>query len=256
MASTTSNRQKVVDLLKSIETGDPAPIGYINPNQYIQHNLLAADGLAGFGALMAQLPPGSARAHTVRAFEEGDYVFTHTDYNFFGPKVGFDIFRFEDGLIVEHWDNLQVTPSEPNPSGHTMLDGATRIEDLEKTFDNKALVREFVEDVLINRKMQTLTEYLDDHYIQHNPMIGDGVRNLKAAFEAMNAQGRGIQYDQVHLLLGEGNFVLVQCEAHGGDQPMSQYDLFRVDKGRIVEHWDVSEVIPPRSEWKNDNGKF
>ena len=37
--------------------------------------------------------------------------FLHTDYNFFGPKIGFDIFRFEDGKIVEHWDNLQETPA-------------------------------------------------------------------------------------------------------------------------------------------------
>lgn len=256
MQTDSTNKQKVVDLLKSIETGDPAPIAYINPNKYIQHNLSAADGLAGFGALMQQLPPGSARAHTVRAFEDDNYVFTHTEYNFFGPKIGFDIFRFEDGLIVEHWDNLQEAPSEPNPSGHTMLDGATRIEDLDKTFENKGLVREFVEDILINRKLQMLSDYLDDHYIQHNPMIGDGVRSLKAAFEAMDAQGQGIQYDQIHLLLGEGNFVLVQSEANLGSQPKAQYDLFRVDKGKIVEHWDVSENIPPRSEWKNDNGKF
>ncbi|MFZ0599361.1 MAG: hypothetical protein WAM46_20405 [Flavobacterium sp.] len=47
-----SNREKVVSLLKSIETGEKEPVGFINPNKYIQHNLNAADGLAGFGALM------------------------------------------------------------------------------------------------------------------------------------------------------------------------------------------------------------
>ena len=36
----------------------------------------------------------------------------------------------------------------------------------------------------------------------------------------------------------------------------SFYDLFRVADGRIVEHWDTIEAIVPRSEWKNDNGKF
>ncbi len=43
-------KQHVFDLLKSIETGESQPIGYINPQKYIQHNLAAADGLAGFGA--------------------------------------------------------------------------------------------------------------------------------------------------------------------------------------------------------------
>jgi predicted SnoaL-like aldol condensation-catalyzing enzyme len=78
-------KQQVVALLKSIETGEPGPVAAINPDKYIQHNLAAVDGLAGFGALMAQLPKGSARANTVRAFQDGDYVFSHTEYNFFGP---------------------------------------------------------------------------------------------------------------------------------------------------------------------------
>jgi predicted SnoaL-like aldol condensation-catalyzing enzyme len=45
--------------------------------------------------------------NTVRVLQDGDFVATHTEYNFFGPKAGFDIFRFENGLIVEHWNNLQ-----------------------------------------------------------------------------------------------------------------------------------------------------
>ena len=69
-----SNKDKVVALLKSIETGAQEPVGYINPNKYIQHNLGVADGLAGFGALLQQLPPNSAKVSTVRAFEDGDFV--------------------------------------------------------------------------------------------------------------------------------------------------------------------------------------
>lgn len=106
-----NNTEKVVALLKSIETGDAAPVAYINPTHYTQHNLGAADGLAGFGALLQALPKGSAKVNTVRAFQDGDYVVAHTDYNFFGPKIGFDVFRFENGQIVEHWDNLQQTPT-------------------------------------------------------------------------------------------------------------------------------------------------
>ena len=86
--------QQVVALLKAIETGASEPVAVINPTKYVQHNLAVADGLAGFGALLKQLPKGSAKVNTVRAFEDGEFVFTHTEYNFFGPKVGFDIFRF------------------------------------------------------------------------------------------------------------------------------------------------------------------
>lgn len=102
-----SNKEKSVALLRSIETGDQIPVSYINPDKYIQHNLAVGDGLAGFAEVMKQLPNGSAKVKVVRAFQDGNYVFTHTEYDFFGPKVGFDIFKFENGLIVEHWDNLQ-----------------------------------------------------------------------------------------------------------------------------------------------------
>jgi predicted SnoaL-like aldol condensation-catalyzing enzyme len=87
-----NQKDQVVALLKSIETGNPEPVGSINPNQYIQHNLGVADGLAGFGALLQQLPKGSARVDTMRVFQDDEFVFAHTDYNFFGPKIGFDIF--------------------------------------------------------------------------------------------------------------------------------------------------------------------
>ena len=110
----TDYKQRVVDLLKSLETKDPSPFAYINSKKYIQHNLSVADGPAGVAALIKSLPP-EATVNTIRVFRDGDFVFAHTEYNFFGPKIGFDLFRFEDGLIVEHWDNLQEAATETNP---------------------------------------------------------------------------------------------------------------------------------------------
>lgn len=251
------NKEKVVALLKSIETGAEEPVGYMNPNKYIQHNLGVADGLEGFGALLQQLPPNSAKVNTVRAFQDGDYVFAQTDYNFFGPKIGFDIFRFEDGKIVEHWDNLQERPENPNPSGHIMVDGATEIKDLDKTETNKTFVRNFVDDILVNGKMEELAGYFDgDNYIQHNPQIADGLSGLGKALEYMASQGITMKYDKIHKVLGEGNFVLAVSEGSFAGEHTSFYDLFRVENGKIAEHWDVIETIAPQSEWKNSNGKF
>lgn len=244
-------------LLKAIETGEAAPVAVINADRYKQHNLGAADGLAGFGALLQALPAGSAKVDTVRAFQDGDLVFTHTDYDFFGPKIGFDIFRFEHGKIVEHWDNLQVTPAGANPSGHTMIDGPTDATDLDKTAANKQLVATFVDDILVNGRLDKLPGYFDgDAYVQHNPQIGDGLSGLGAALGAMAKAGITMKYDRVHMVLGEGNFVLTVSEGSFAGKPTSFYDLFRVADGKIAEHWDTIETIPPRSEWKNDNGKF
>lgn len=252
-----TNKQKVVALLKSIETGDQEPVSYINPEKYIQHNLGVADGLAGFGALLQALPLNSAKVNTIRAFQDGDFVFTHTDYNFFGPKIGFDIFRFENGNIVEHWDNLQETPTSPNPSGHSMIDGPVDIKDLDKTEENKALVKNFIEDILVNGKMEKLVGYFDgDNYIQHNPAIPDQLSGLGATLEALGKQGIFLKYDKIHKVLGEGNFVLVVSEGHFGKDYNAFYDLFRVEDGKIAEHWDVIEPIPAKENWKNENGKF
>lgn len=252
-----SNQDKAVALLKSIETGDQNAVAYVNAGEYTQHNLAVADGLEGFGAVLQALPEGSAKVDVVRSFTDGEYVFTHTDYNFFGPKVGFDIFRFEDGLIVEHWDNLAQKSDTENPSGRTQLDGELEVVDLDKTEENKTLVASFVDSILVKGEMNTLSSFIDgDNYIQHNTAIADGVSGLSAALEAMAQQGITMVYIENHIVLGQGNFVLSVSEGTFAGEPTSFYDLFRVENGKIAEHWDVIETILPRDEWKNDNGKF
>ena len=252
-----NQKQQVVELLKSIETGDSKPVAYINPNKYIQHNLAVGDGLSGFGEVLQQLPKGSAKVNTVRVFQDGDFVFAHTEYDFFGPKIGFDIFRFEDKKIVEHWDNLQVTPTAANPSGNTMLNGTSTSTNLEKTQTNKELVRNFVDDILVNGRLDKLTSYFDgDNYIQHNHHIGNGLSGLGTALQAMENQGITMKYDRIHKVLGEGNFVLTVSEGKFAGKPTSFYDLFRVENGKIAEHWDTIETITSVSDRKNNNGKF
>ncbi len=252
-----SNKEKAVAVLNSIETGDQEAIAYINPLQYTQHNLSVGDGLAGFGAVLQALPKNSAKVDVVRAFEDGDYVFTHTDYNFFGPKVGFDLFRFEDGVIVEHWDNLTVKSEQANPSDRTQLDGAVAITDLDKTEGNKALVADFVDTILVNGKFDKLGNYFDgDNYLQHNSAIADGLSGLGNALAAMAEQGVEMIYTENHIVFGEGNFVLSISEGTLAGELTSFYDLFRIENGKIAEHWDVIEAILPIEQWQNDNGKF
>lgn len=249
-------KQKATAVLKSIETGDSEAAAAINAEKYTQHNLGVGDGIAGFGEALAQLPEGSARVNTVRVIQDGNFVVAHTDYDFFGPKVGFDIFLFEDGLIVEHWDNL-IETAEPNPSGRTQVDGPTEIEDLELTDANKALALTFVETVLVNGETSNITDFVNpEHYHQHNPAVADGLDGLGVALEAFAEAGIVMAYDTIHAVLGEGNFVLAVSEGTFGGEPTSYYDLFRMADGRIVEHWDVIEPIADESTWAHQNGKF
>lgn len=62
--------------------------------------------------------------------------------------------------------------------------------------------------------------------------------------------------DKVHAVPGEGNFVLVGNERLFDDKLSTRYDFYRVQDDLIIEHWDVIESIRPRTDWKNNNGKF
>jgi predicted SnoaL-like aldol condensation-catalyzing enzyme len=251
-----TKKEKVIALLNSFETGESIPLTYINQNKYIQHNLSAADGINGLIELISYLPKGATKVKVIRAFQDGDYIFTHTEYDFFGPKAGFDVFRFEDCLIVEHWDNLQeIAP--PNPSGHTQLDGSVNLKDFEKTDRNKTLIKDFYDEVLMPGNYNDFHKYLNDgHYIEHNPMLEDNISAMINAAKAMKEAGIPMQITKLHLLLGEGNFVLVTSEGNFMGKPTSFADLFRLEDGKIAEHWDTLEEIPSREVWKNENGKF
>ena len=253
----THHKQQVIEFLRSFETGDPKPLSYINPDGYIQHNLNLGDGLAALEARLKSRLKGSVKANTVRAFEDGELVFTHTEFKFSGnSRIAFDIFRFEDGKIVEHWDNLQETAAKPSPSGHTMTDGPTTASDLDKTEANKALMRAYMDDLLQGRRDRFPGYFDGNTYIQHNPWVADGLTGLVAGLQALAARSSAVKYDKAYKVLGEGNFVLVVSEGTFGDRPTSFYDLYRIQNGKIAEHWDTLETIPPRADWKNPHGRF
>ncbi len=183
-------------------------------------------------------------------------MFAHTEYNFAIPRIGFDIWRFEDGKIVEHWDNHQERAAKPSPSGNSMTDGPTTPSDLEKTEANKTLMRAYMDDLLSGRRDKFAGYFDGNSYVQHSPLVSDNLTGLFAGLQSLAKQGLTVKYDRAHYVLGEGNFVLVVAEGTFGELPSAYYDLYRIQNGRIAEHWDTIQPIPPRAEWKNSNGKF
>lgn len=258
--SKESNIDKAVELITTFSTGDTEKAASLLKEDYIQHNLAYGTGRDAFVSSVEYLAsaPVKTTVENIRSFEDGDYVFLQNKYNFAGAgeQVAFDIFRFEDGLIAEHWDNLAAI-AEPNPSGHTQTDGETEITDLDRTEENKELVRGFVYDVLMGNNAGAITSYFDgNNYIQHNTGIADGLDGLNAALAAYAEAGIQMIYDVNHMVLGEGNFVLSVSEGTLGGEHVAYYDLFRVENGFIREHWDIIENIPESSTWANQNGKF
>lgn len=227
---------------------------------HIQHNPgvpTGADPILGF---IPGLNDSGITLDTHRMIVEGDMVAIHTTYTnaqaFGAPTlVAFDVFRVEDGKVAEHWDNLQA-PAAPNPSGHTMTHGATEVTDLDKTAENKALVIDFIETVLQGGDASNITDYIStETYIQHNPAIADGLDGLGAALAGMVENGISMVYTETHLVIAHGNYVLTASEGTFAGTPTAFYDLFRVENGKIVEHWDT--ITQTQTEGlANDNGKF
>ena len=255
-----TNIQKAKALIYCFATGDVATAKSLLKEDYIQHNLAYGTGREAFCGSVAYLgsAPVKTTVNTIRAFEDGDKVFMHTVYNFAGAgeQVAFDIFRFEDGLIAEHWDNL-AAKAAPNPSGRTQIDGATELCDLDKTEANRELVTNFLYDVMQGNRPEKTASYFDgDKYIQHNTGIADGLSGLGSALAELARAGIQMIYYKTHRVLAEGNFVLGVSEGSFGGKPTSYYDLWRVENGKIAEHWDVMETIADKSTWQNNNGKF
>jgi len=261
---TKAKHQKTCDIQKSLETREKFPISYFDSRKYIQHNVALEDGLGPILALMDALPAGLTTVRPLRSFEDGDYSVAHLDYVLgeWGPMIGFEVHRWEEDRIVEHWDNLQSTPAAPNPSGRSMTDGPAEVTDLDRTDANKALVRAFTEEILVGGAFDRMGAFhRGTSLIQHSPSLPDGTEALTAALAAAREGGTGAVYAKLRMLLGQGSLVLAASEGEktemgGACRPAAFYDLYRMEGGRIAEHWDVTEFIPPREQWKNSNGKF
>ena len=109
---TSERKDQICTLLKGIETGDEASVAVVNPDKYIQHNPQTHEGGEGLAELFKRLSKTSPRVNIVRVFSDGDYVFTHTEYDFGSRRVGFEVFRFEGAQTVEHWDTTEAIPPQ------------------------------------------------------------------------------------------------------------------------------------------------
>lgn len=260
LADTDESRAFVLEALQStLLSGNADAVDEYFATDYIQHNPTIANGIdaqRGLVGFMSSVEGFSA--NYVRVIADDDMVAIHATYEGFGPTptIGFDVFRVEDGLIVEHWDNL-IQATDPNPSGHTQIDGATEITDLDRTEENKAMVLDFVTRALITHEEIDYTDYINPtNYVQHNPLVGDGLDGFAAYLGQLAENGTPMSYSEVHYVIGEGNFVLTMSEGALGDESHAFYDLFRVEDGLIVEHWDVITPMPGADAEHNEAGKF
>jgi len=260
-ADTAANKELVIKgLTEVLIQGNAEAVDTYFADPYIQHNPIAASGVEALKGLVSKMPGNPDGVfEPARIIAEGDLVVTHYVYENFGPVplVAFDVFRIDNGKIVEHWDNMIPLAEAPNASGRTQVDGESAVTDLAQTAENKAKVEDFITRALIKGEQVDYTQYINPaKYLQHNPQVADGLEGFGAFMQYLGENEISFYYTDLHMLVAEGNFVFAASEGVFGDKPTAYFDLFRLEDGLIVEHWDVIADMPSGDLPAGYPGKF
>lgn len=244
---------------------------YVNQEIYIQHNQTFGDGVGTvLGAIQLGFLSGTtftlSRTITDTNADGDTIVILHGIYggtwNGGNPQVVFDIFRFDkdSGLVEEHWDNL-ISPTDPVTdalNGNTQLDGETIITNLDETETNKEIVQNYIADVLVGGSWVTAApNYFNEagDLIQHSPETPNGI----GSFSLLGDDTQKYDDESPRFIYGEGNFVLTMSQGNEANEEFANiayYDLFRLEDGKIVEHWDIEQDILALENSANTNGKW
>jgi predicted SnoaL-like aldol condensation-catalyzing enzyme len=257
----TNRKEKALAFVAAATSQDAETVRTLADSNYIQHNPHLPTGLEPFIGLFPAFEANGTQAKAVRVIEDGNFVAIHHVWSGAKPfgadeMVSFDILRFDDnGKIVEHWDALTPVVAE-TASGRSQTDGPTVAKDLDKTEVNKAAGTAMVEDILMGKNPEKITDHISaERYDQHNPGIKDGLAGIIEAVEYLTANNAMFKYSKIHKVLGEGDFVLTVSDGEWKGKQHVFYDLLRFEAGKAVEHWDVIQEIPTEN-LANDNGMF
>jgi predicted SnoaL-like aldol condensation-catalyzing enzyme len=114
---------------------------------------------------------------------------------------------------------------------------------------------EFYDKALNQKDFAAASRYLGSRYTQHNPVAADGPEGLKAFIEFLRDKFPGSR-SEIKRVFADGDYVILHVHAvrEPGTRGRAIIDIFKLEKGKIVEHWDVAQDLPEKAA--NSNGMF
>lgn len=123
----------------------------------------------------------------------------------------------------------------------------TACPQIEQAQKNKEIVLKFYQEMFGNKDISAVDRYVSKDYIQHNPKVADGADALKKAAANWFQGTEKIKVDVQHVA-AEGDLVFIHIKNKNKDGSLkSTIDIFRIQDGKIAEHWDVHENVPQNS---------
>ena len=120
---------------------------------------------------------------------------------------------------------------------------------------NKKAVLDFYDKALNQKDFDAASKHLGSRYIQHNPVAADGAEGLKGFIGFLRDKFPNSK-SEIKRVFAEGDYVILHVHAvrEPGTRGRAIIDIFRLENGRIVEHWDVAQDVPEKAA--NANGMF
>jgi predicted SnoaL-like aldol condensation-catalyzing enzyme len=141
--------------------------------------------------------------------------------------------------------------NEGNPAAQATIDSLkmqikSLRDSLNQNASNKKMVADFYQSLFGDKNLAAIDQYIGDTYIQHNPSLPDGKDTLEKAF-TVGFKGQPKDTVDVKHLGADGNFVYIHTKSKKGNKIYSIIDIYRLDNGKIAEHWDVIQEVPAKS---------
>jgi predicted SnoaL-like aldol condensation-catalyzing enzyme len=262
-----ANKMLVLNLFREVLEARHLDLAdkYLAPD-FIQHNPNAANGLAAFKEYFSRLgtPPRAIKPAidrlVVALVAEGDLVIIVSPRELTDPRdasrkyttTAFDMYRMQNGKVVEHWDAATKAAEGPAVASSPVIVDPRPVELLAKSRDrnleaNKTLVVNLWREIIEARHADLIDKYFSPTFIQHAPNMVPGLEGIRNMLS--RGQPQPIEpalKRKVTAMIAEGDIVVmaVPRELTDPKEPSRKYtttaiEMYRIANGKIAEHWDA-----------------